>query len=151
MLQSLNAKRFTPALVNIGGGVQQYLPEYRDSFRIVQDSPSIADWLLEALRPHLPQGMVGPRSPWRVPVKNLELSEINERCRFLCYVPGQHFRRHADGGEMRRARASSSSSARDLSLVTLQLYLHDMPHQNGGATRFHCAGGQHIDYHPTAG
>jgi prolyl 4-hydroxylase len=136
ILRSLNTKGFTPALVNIGHGYQQYLPEYRNSYRVVQDSPPLADWLLEVLRPHLPQTMSGAHSQWRVPA-TLTLSEVNARCRFLCYVPGQDFKPHKDGGEMRRARgARSANTARDLSLITIQLYLHDMPPQIGGATRF---------------
>ena len=62
----------------------------------------------------------------------------------MLYVPGQGFKPHKDGGEMQHARSgrgdhsseAAPSTARDLSLITMQLYLHDMPSQIGGATRF---------------
>jgi len=150
VLQSLNAKGFTPALVNIGNGMQQYQPKYRDSYRVVQDSPPLANWLLEVLRPRLSvETMEGQQTQWRVP-QRLTVSEINERCRFLCYVPGQQFKPHADGGQMRRRRAQGSpSSARDLSVITIQLYLHNMPPECGGATNF--IGQPDARYQPRAG
>ena len=27
----------------------------------------------------------------------MDIVELNERCRFLCYTPGQHFSAHKDG------------------------------------------------------
>jgi len=169
VLRWLHGKRFTPALGNSVSGVQRYLPRHRNGggYRVLrcdrvpgihlEDSPLLADWLLEVLRPHLPQTIAGEQSQWRVP-KALVLSEINERCRFLCYSPGQQFKPHTDGGEMRRSRAlPSSPSARNLSLVTVQLYLHDMPSEHGGVTQFieserHCDNRAHVAGHqPRAG
>lgn len=157
ILQSLNGKGFTPALVNVGDGLQQFIPKYRDSYRVIQDSPPLADWFLQVLTPHLPATMEGSQSRWQVP-ETLTVSELNERCRFLCYVPGQQFKPHPDGGEMRRARGSPPDSlARDLSLITLQLYLHDMPAEHGGATRFiekresTFCGGNRPNFQPRAG
>ena len=154
ILRALNGKKFTPALVGVGGGVQQYIPDYRDSFRVIQDSPPFADWLTEVLRPHLPPTMDGELSQWGVACNELELSEVSSWCRFLCYLPGQQFKPHSDGGEMRRPRGSEeSSTARDLSLITIQLYLHDLPAASGGATRF-LARPQtkpDVDYQPKAG
>ena len=31
----------------------------------------------------------------------MEFVELNERCRFLCYTPGQHFPAHIDGTYIR--------------------------------------------------
>ena len=33
----------------------------------------------------------------------MEFVELNERCRFLCYTPGQHFPAHVDGTYIRPA------------------------------------------------
>ena len=33
----------------------------------------------------------------------MEFVELNERCRFLCYTPGQHFPAHVDGKYSRPA------------------------------------------------
>ena len=33
----------------------------------------------------------------------MEFIELNERCRFLCYTPGQHFPAHVDGTYIRPA------------------------------------------------
>ena len=33
----------------------------------------------------------------------MEYVELNERCRFLCYTPGQHFPAHVDGTYIRPA------------------------------------------------
>ena len=33
----------------------------------------------------------------------MEFVELNERCRFLCYLPGQHFPAHVDGTYIRPA------------------------------------------------
>ena len=33
----------------------------------------------------------------------MEFVELNERCRFLCYTPGQHFKAHIDSTYIRRA------------------------------------------------
>ena len=58
---------------------------------------------------------------------------------------------------MRRARgARSADTARDLSLITIQLYLHDMPSQIGGSTRFLVAPADRtrhpdVEYQPRAG
>lgn len=122
LLASVNQKGFTPALINIGGGRQQLIPELRDGHRVIVDSPELANWLLEVLRPHLPAQHEGA-----------QLVDLNERCRFLCYTPGQAFAPHRDG---RYSRPKEQPNAGDFSLITIQLYLHDVPAENGGATAF---------------
>merc|ERR1719401_2306361 len=54
LLASINDKGFTPALLNIGRGMQQLSPYVRDGHRVIVDSPDVAEWLMEVLRPHLP-------------------------------------------------------------------------------------------------
>ena len=33
----------------------------------------------------------------------MEIVELNDRCRFLCYLPGQNFPAHRDGAYLRPA------------------------------------------------
>jgi len=92
LIASVNAKGFTPALLNIGGGNQQLVPGARDGHRVIVDSPELAEWLLGVILPFLPQELEdGSR-----------LAEMNERLRFLCYTPGQEFPAHFDGCYERR-------------------------------------------------
>lgn len=117
LISRVNRKGYTPALLNIGGGKQRLAPDVRDGFRAIVDSPKLAAWLFEVLQPFLPQVWDGQ-----------PLADLNERCRFLCYTPGQQFDRHFDG--------SYERPSGELSRVTVQLYLHDVPVENGGATAF---------------
>merc|ERR1712083_512461 len=48
-------------------------------------------------------------------------------------MPGQYFAPHCDG---RYARPGTHPHAGDCSQITIQLYLHDVPVKNGGATTF---------------
>eukprot|EP00427_Karlodinium_veneficum_P058459 CAMPEP_0169389724 /NCGR_PEP_ID=MMETSP1017-20121227/46906_1 /TAXON_ID=342587 /ORGANISM="Karlodinium micrum, Strain CCMP2283" /LENGTH=285 /DNA_ID=CAMNT_0009491953 /DNA_START=123 /DNA_END=980 /DNA_ORIENTATION=+ len=128
LIASVNKKGFTPALTNIGGGNQALMPETRDGHRVIVDSPEFALWLLEVLRPHLPV-----ERPFRGRGSPCDLVDLNERCRFLCYSPGQHFEPHWDA---LYERPSSHSNAGDFSSVTVQIYLHSVPQESGGATTF---------------
>ncbi|CAJ1442575.1 unnamed protein product, partial [Effrenium voratum] len=114
LIKCVNVKGFTPALLNIGGGKQQLEPTARNSHRCIVDSEDLSKWLLNVLRPYLPEVLEGGR-----------LVDLNERLRVLCYTPGQEFGPHYDGCYTRshedRARAG------DCSMVTVQLYLHDVP------------------------
>lgn len=119
----VNDRKFTPALLNIGEGWQQFRPEIRDGARVIVDSPELAAWLFEVLRPYLPQQLQdGSR-----------LIGLNERLRFLCYTPGQFFAEHQDGCYV---RPNGHPRAGDWSHITVQLYLHDIPVEFGGATTF---------------
>lgn len=123
LLASINAKGFTPALLNTGRGRQEFLPKYRLSNRVIVDSPEFANWLLQVLRQYLPASF----ETWG----GETLVDINERCRFLCYTPGQQFEEHCDGCY---TRGPPHPHAGDQSRVTIQLYLHDIPAEHGGAT-----------------
>jgi len=123
LISSVNAKGFTPALLNIGRGMQRLVPGARDGHRVIVDSPELADWLFQVLLPCLPHELEdGSR-----------LVELNERCRFLCYTPGQQFPAHCDGTF---ERPDDHPHSGDFSYVTVQLYLHDIPASFGGATAF---------------
>jgi len=127
LIASANVKGFTPALLNIGGGRQQLVPGARDGHRVIVDNLELADWLLGVFLPFLPKELEdGSR-----------LSEMNERLRFLCYTPGQEFPAHRDACF---ERWEGHPHAGDFSFVTVQLYLHDVPRANGGATTFVMAG-----------
>jgi len=138
LLDSINDKGYTPALINIGNGDQQYLPDVRDGHRVIVDSPELAWWLFEKLRPHLPE---------RLP-NGSRLVGLNERCRFLCYTPGQFFEEHCDG---KYRRPGGHPRSGDSSFVTVQLYLHDVPKEFGGATTFFPGNIRAIGHQPEAG
>ncbi|CAJ1356324.1 unnamed protein product [Effrenium voratum] len=122
LVQCINQKGFTPALLNIGGGRQRLEPEARDGWRAIVDCEELGGWLLEALRPHLPEIHQDRR-----------LVDLNGRCRILCYTPGQEFGPHYDATY---TRPRPDPRAGDCSLITVQLYLHDVPEGSGGETAF---------------
>lgn len=136
LISSVNAKGFTAALLNMGGGLQTLIPGARDGHRVIVDSPELADWLFQVLRSVLPPELEdGSR-----------LVELNERLRFLCYTPGQQFPPHCDGTFERPENHPRSG---DFSFVTVQLYLHDVPTSYGGATAFMLPG--KVRHQPEAG
>lgn len=138
LLDQINAKGFTPALINIGGGRQQLIQEVRDGHRVIVDSPELAAWLFEVLRPQLP-----PELP-----DGSKLSGLNERLRFLCYTPGQIFEEHKDG---QYVRPPGHPQAGERSHITVQLYLHDVPANHGGATTFFPSSKDPVRYQPKVG
>lgn len=124
LIAAVNAKGFTPALLNVGGGLQRYEPRFRNGHRAIVDSPELTRWLFDVLSPHLDAKLDD----------GAVLADLNERCRVLCYTPGQYFAEHCDGRYVRSHDAGTRYG--DCSRVTLQLYLHDVPIDNGGATTF---------------
>lgn len=122
LISAVNAKGFTPALLNMGRGTQRLNPEARDGFRVIVDSEPLSSWLFEVLRPFLPEVVQDDGECCR-------LQGLNERCRFLCYTPGQKIGAHYDA-RFTHPRTMASSC------VTVQLYLHDVPVESGGATTF---------------
>jgi hypothetical protein len=133
IIRAVNAKGFTPALLNIGGGMQELAPDDRDGFRVIVDSPPLTAWLLEVLRPHLPANFCGRH-----------IVGLNERCRFLCYTPGQEFKEHFDA-RFTHPRTQASS------YVTVQLYLHDVASESGGGTTFLFGSDPQVKCQPGAG
>lgn len=150
LLCRVNAKGFSPALLNIGGGMQKVSPGARDGHRVIVDSYPLAGYLLEVLRPHIPDIYPPSHGTGRSSV-NGHLSEVNERMRFLCYTPGQQFPAHCDGCY---ARPQGHERFGDRSYITVQLYLHDVPEEHGGATTFLSGafgGGKRVPYQPKCG
>merc|ERR1719464_1245187 len=86
LIDCINRKGFTPALLNIGRGRQKLEPYVRNGHRVIVDCTGLSTWLLEVLRPYLPEELHGGT-----------LVELNDRLRFLCYTPGQEFAMHMDG------------------------------------------------------
>lgn len=122
LIARMNQKGFTPALINTGGGMQTLCPCARDGHRVIVDSPELSEWLFKVLQPYIPEAC-----------GDSKVVDLNERCRFLCYTPGQYFASHCDG---RYSRQRGHPNAGDYSHVTVQLYLHDVPREAGGATNF---------------
>jgi len=137
LVNSINGKGFTPVLVNVGNDEQQFLPDVRDGYRSIVDTPELTRWLLEAMRPYLPAELEGS-----------QLVDLNERCRTLCYTPGQYFEAHFDG---RYTRPMSHANGGDFSRITVQLYLNDVPESHGGATTFLFHKRDDVQCQPTAG
>lgn len=106
---------YEPALINIGGGLQQYLPDSRNNDRVMIDTHEIAGVLFDRLKEHLPQEYDGKR-----------LHCLNERLRFLRYDPGMEFKTHSDGTYV--------SKTKEVSYVTVIVYLND--EYKGGHTEF---------------
>merc|ERR1712054_269662 len=109
LIASINQKGFTPALLNIGGGQQKLLPAARDGHRVIVDSPELTRFLFQVLLPFLPLELPN----------GARLVELNERCRFLCYTPGQQFPAHCDGCF---ERPQGHPHAGNFSFATVQLY-----------------------------
>eukprot|EP00419_Tripos_fusus_P025811 CAMPEP_0172699012 /NCGR_PEP_ID=MMETSP1074-20121228/29872_1 /TAXON_ID=2916 /ORGANISM="Ceratium fusus, Strain PA161109" /LENGTH=291 /DNA_ID=CAMNT_0013520141 /DNA_START=26 /DNA_END=901 /DNA_ORIENTATION=- len=93
-------------------------------YRCMIDCPAFTSYLFQVLRPYLPEALRHGRE---------QLEELNERCRFLCYTPGQEFSEHCDAC-YERPRGHPKEG--QISRITVQLYLHNVPHENGGATTF---------------
>ena len=117
VIAAANKKNYIPALVNIGGGRAQYMPDYRSGLRCIVDSPLFAELLLNRVRPHLPEA---------------RLQGVNERMRILCYHhPDNRFEEHCDACFKHPVTKASSR-------YTLQIYLNDIPDAavDGGGTAF---------------
>jgi len=138
LIASVNAKGFTPALLNVGMDQQRLMPLVRDGHRVIVDSPELTAWLFEVLRPYLPEELED----------GYRLSGLNERLRFLCYTPGQSFDEHMDGCYR---RPHGHPQAGDRSRITVQIYLHDVPAHCGGATTFFPGRSAAVAHQPEAG
>ena len=142
LIAAVNVKGFTPVLLNQGGGSQQLVRSIRDGHRVIVDNAELTGWLFKVLAPHLPETLAGGTQ---------KLVDLNERCRFLCYTPGQYFAPHMDGSY---ARPKGHAEHGAVSKVTMQIYLHDVPLEHGGSTTFIRGGtgsGDDIVCQPKAG
>eukprot|EP01006_Ploeotia_vitrea_P053018 TRINITY_DN67746_c7_g1_i1.p1 TRINITY_DN67746_c7_g1~~TRINITY_DN67746_c7_g1_i1.p1 ORF type:complete len:259 (-),score=6.34 TRINITY_DN67746_c7_g1_i1:174-950(-) len=122
MIDLANRKQWTPALVPMGSGFQQYMPETRDHARCIVDCTTTTDWLYTLIKPHLPQTLDGR-----------EITGFNERLRYICYhTPGQKLEAHKDFQFQMPARHPTHGG--HLSYLTIQIYLGEG--FEGGSTTF---------------
>lgn len=136
---------YETALVNIGGGRQAQMLDYRKSSRCIIDNHECAQQLYERIKPFLVASKIvagapdttsegetrGEREGEELVIFDRIPYELNERLRFLRYDPGEYFAPHMDG---RYDRPSDHARAGDFSVITFQLYLNDG--FSGGTTRF---------------
>lgn len=109
----------------VGGEVQVVNAQVRSSTRLQSEDFVLARVFWERVRQHVP---VAREGRW--------VLGLNERLRFLRYMPGQHFAPHYDGSFLRKGTENRSC-------LTLQFYLSDATSTEGGATRF--VGGTSLD------
>ncbi|CAF3941245.1 unnamed protein product [Rotaria sp. Silwood1] len=74
---------YSPAKVNIGGGREKLITDFRDSSRCIIDDVNMANVLFQRIESFLPKVYNG-----------YHLVGLNERLRFLRYDPGQKFEPH---------------------------------------------------------
>ncbi|MFK8003985.1 MAG: 2OG-Fe(II) oxygenase [Polyangiales bacterium] len=100
----------------------RYPDDYRNNDRLVFDDAALAARLYGALGKALPPALEADGSTW-------QLEGLNSRFRACRYQGGQGFCVHRDGPYV--------PSAEVRSLLTVQLYLDDVPERVGGHTRFY--------------
>ncbi|KAI1418383.1 hypothetical protein F5Y13DRAFT_149066 [Hypoxylon sp. FL1857] len=162
-----NGDPWAPALVNVGGGYEVAIPDYRNGDRIIWDQQDVVDRLWARLEsvPQVKDALlsfaqswqrVAPREKGARPDQTVwDFHALNKRMRFLRYGPGGFFRPHCDApyGETQPDGHSV------LTHYTLHLYLNDSKQEVGdaaelvgGATSF-LSGNQErkMDVDPKAG
>ncbi|EUC61045.1 2OG-Fe(II) oxygenase family protein [Rhizoctonia solani AG-3 Rhs1AP] len=109
--------------------------KFRNSSRIILDSPTLASELFTRLEPHLSSIEHLSNSPLHAQFASgvtylsdppAKMVGFNQRLRFLRYSPGK---KHCDGNY-------HDPDSGHISYYTLQLYLNDIPPEQGGSTRF---------------
>ena len=103
----------------------------RNNDRVMVDSLSLAETLMERVRTFLPERF----GVW-------ELCGLNERFRYYRYEVGQTFKTHYDGAFQRNNREAS--------FLTFMIYLND-DFEGGGTTFYHDARTPHLNVVPIRG
>ncbi|KAJ3497453.1 hypothetical protein NLG97_g1887 [Lecanicillium saksenae] len=129
-----------PALVNMGGGFEAPVTDYRNSDRIIWDSQDVVDrvWQrclqargdgesIEMLLNKTP----GEKQSWG---GDWKFERLNERMRFLKYTHGQFFKPHCDGAYRFAADGNDFKTH-----YTVHLYLNDSAKTSADGTG--CVGG----------
>eukprot|EP00546_Thalassionema_frauenfeldii_P018372 CAMPEP_0178897732 /NCGR_PEP_ID=MMETSP0786-20121207/1918_1 /TAXON_ID=186022 /ORGANISM="Thalassionema frauenfeldii, Strain CCMP 1798" /LENGTH=232 /DNA_ID=CAMNT_0020568331 /DNA_START=985 /DNA_END=1683 /DNA_ORIENTATION=- len=111
---------FKPALLNVGGGLEVYDPNARNSDRVIVDDPQFAAALYERLKEFLPQSVSEGN-------KKYFATGLNERMRILRYKKGHCFPSHSDGCYER-------PDGSEISFFTIMVYLNES--FEGGETLF---------------
>ena len=141
--ESTNNGVWEPAMVNVGMGQQELIPDVRDCGRIILDSQAIADLIWSHVKalmlPHMEFLTNAPKITGLGPAKRgetFQMTRPNERMRFLKYGAGQYFKPHCDG-------CYETPDGSERSYYTLHLYLNESDSDSeegrleGGATIFH--------------
>ncbi|KAI1756091.1 hypothetical protein F4782DRAFT_526646 [Xylaria castorea] len=133
-----------PALVNIGGGYEVEIPDYRKSERIIWDNQEIVDrlWARMAALPEIRENLStlpGLAVDASVDRTKYEFYRVNKRLRFLQYTAGQFFKPHCDGPYAETNPEGNMVQT----YMTVHLYLNDSQQEVGpgvdlvgGATSF---------------
>ncbi|CAF4559491.1 unnamed protein product, partial [Didymodactylos carnosus] len=118
LIHMSEGRGYKPALVNIGGGQEMLMSNFRNNDRCVIDDVNLANEIYRRIKSYIPK-------EWKI---QYEVVGLNERLRFLRYDPGQKFEAHMDG-EFRRTDGTEEQS-----FITIQLYLNE--DFSGGETTF---------------
>jgi hypothetical protein len=116
LIDRTEAQGYIAALVNVGGGKEVMIDDYRHSQRCIIDDFDTARMIADRVQPFIPASF-----------RSHEYVELNERLRFLKYRAGDFFAPHCDG--------SYSRDNGDRSYITLMLYLSGG--SEGGQTRLY--------------
>jgi hypothetical protein len=140
LIQRAEGHGFEKALVNIGGGRQELMSDYRKSDRCILDDPQQAERIWQRILRAIDQLDEETRQQLEIcrlqtPVGGWSPVGLNERLRFLKYNPGDFFDAHSDGSYVRDYDDIAGPSRRgETSFVTFQLYLNTC--SGGGETGF---------------
>ncbi|KAI0451135.1 hypothetical protein F5B21DRAFT_516974 [Xylaria acuta] len=149
-----------PALVNVGGGYEVEIPDYRKSERIIWDNQEIVDrlWARMAALPEIRESLLtlpGLTIGASVERTKYEFYRVNKRLRFLKYTAGQFFKPHCDGAYGETTPEGDAVRT----YMTVHLYLNDSQQEVGpgvdligGATSFLSRDdSRKLDVNPKAG
>ena len=115
LIDATERKGYDEAQVNVGGGRQVTMKEFRNNDRVMFDDEIFAATLWKRIKDICPNEKILME----------DAVGVNERLRFLRYDQGMEFKPHLYGVFSRRG---------EISRVTLQLYLNEG--FKGGSTRF---------------
>ncbi|KAI0836700.1 hypothetical protein F5Y06DRAFT_288333 [Hypoxylon sp. FL0890] len=132
-----NGDAWAPALVNVGGGYEVAVPDYRNGDRIIWDQQDVVDRLWARLEsvPQVKDALLSfAQSRERLGSTKADQTvwdfhALNKRMRFLRYAPGGFFRPHCDApyGE------TTADGRSVLTHYTVHLYLNDSKQEVGDA------------------
>uniref|UniRef100_A0A7S0XDJ2 Prolyl 4-hydroxylase alpha subunit domain-containing protein n=1 Tax=Chromulina nebulosa TaxID=96789 RepID=A0A7S0XDJ2_9STRA len=117
LIQRTEKQGYIQAQVNVGNGKEVTMTDYRNSLRCIIDDELLASVIFNRIEQYLPKF-----------IRNKPVVCMNERLRFLKYLPGHFFKPHYDGNYIRDDKS-------EVSYLTIQLYLNEG--SIGGATRFY--------------
>jgi len=118
LIQASEKGGYERALLNVGGGRQILMIDYRDSYRVMIDHPEISKAIYDKVVGHNSEVSKVLREYLNGCMKPIEM---NERLRFLKYNEKQKFSKHYDGSY---TRPSSHPNKGDCSYFTILIYLN---------------------------